>query len=96
MRPNPLLSLLLSILFCLGSHFVVQAATWVVDPGGAGDATDITGGLELASSGDTVLVLVGTYNENLRMPEGVILIGAAGAYGTVIQPVDAFRPVISC
>jgi MYXO-CTERM domain-containing protein len=41
------------------------ASTWVVDPGGGGDATTIMGGVALAATGDVVQVQPGTYREDV-------------------------------
>lgn len=44
---------------------IVHAATWTVDAGGGGDATTVQDGISLAATGDTVLVLPGTYVEDI-------------------------------
>jgi hypothetical protein len=42
-----------------------RAATWYVTQAGTGDATTIQTGIDLASTGDTVLVTPGTYTDTL-------------------------------
>ena len=62
------------------------AATWVVDPSGSGDATTIQGGIDLASPGDSVTVLPGTYFEGLRVAtDDLTVIGLQGAAATVLD-----------
>lgn len=48
----------------------------------------IQAAIDAASSGDTVLVAVGTYNENLTMKDGVILKSVAGPTNTIINGVS--------
>jgi predicted outer membrane repeat protein len=73
-----------------------SAATWIVDPGGAGHATTVAGGLALASYGDTVLVRAGTYYEHLlMMPDGVVLLGESGPELTVLNG-SYVAPVFWC
>ena len=57
----------------------VTARTWVVDPGGPGDALTILQGINLASAGDTVMVTCGNYYENgIYMKHGIYLTGGTG------------------
>lgn len=56
----PLLSAILAIPFLSTGS---RAATWLVDPSGAGDALTIQAGVNLAGAGDTVRVACGTYHE---------------------------------
>ena len=68
---------------------------WTVDPSGGGDATTIKGGLNLASDGDTVSVLAGTYDVTmppLTMKAGVMVIGPG--IGDGILDDDPLRAVI--
>jgi len=76
-----LLFVLAPFLLC-GEAF---ASTIIVDPGGGGDATTIQGGLDLASAGDMVQVLPGTYVENLVMVSGVWLCSASGPETAIID-----------
>ena len=75
------------ILACIliGPILEVQAREFVVDPSGAGDRETIQGALSSAAAGDTVLVLPGSYLENLAMTSGVTLISRDGAETTVIN-----------
>src|SRR5262245_8490949 len=64
----------------------VHAAIWTVNPGGGGNATTISGGLALASAGDVVLVVPGTYMEHdLQLKPFVTLQSQAGAGATTID-----------
>jgi hypothetical protein len=76
----------LVLVFGAGAH----AATWHVVPGGGGDATTIQAGIDLASSGDMVMVAPGTYrglgNVNLNFNgKGITLKSDAGAGQTIID-----------
>ena len=87
MRPPATIVSLVGILLLSGSF----AATWVVDPGGGGDATTIQGGVDLASGGDEVLIQPGTYGEEVAVPVPLTLRGVAGREATVIDAEDV-RP----
>ncbi len=67
-----------------------NAATWNVVPGGGGDATTIQAGINLASSGDVVLVAPGTYtgaqNRNISFGgKNITVQASAGPLFTVID-----------
>ncbi len=68
----------------------VNAAIWIVDASGGGDAVTIQGGMALASAGDSVLVQPGTYPGGILAKSGVALIGVQGAEHTIV---DADGPV---
>ncbi len=68
--------LLISSLAVSVAHSAPVKASVVHVPG---DAATIKAGITLASSGDTVLVACGTYNEhNIRMKSGVVLLSETG------------------
>jgi hypothetical protein len=56
----------------------------------------VQAGIDSAAFGDTVLVLPGSYNENLVMKDGVVLLGRDGWPSTFLQPEAAGPPIISC
>lgn len=70
-----ILSTLCAIFFFLWGGFLIinpaMAATITVCPGTTCDASTIQGGINMASSGDWVVVSAGTYNENIYMRSGV-------------------------
>jgi hypothetical protein len=86
------------VMFVLGAMICSTgyATTYVVDPGGGGDAITIGGGLALAVSGDKVLVKAGTYTEHLVMVDGVVLVSESGRDVTTIQPEVPGQPLIRC
>ena len=61
------------------------AATWTVDPSGNGDSTTLTGAVALASDGDQIDVLPGSYAEQLDpLGKAVTVRGTSGSQATVI------------
>src|SRR5690349_7918502 len=63
----------------------VWATTWHVDKSGAGDATSIAGGIQLAATGDTVLIKSGVYFENsLHVDKSLAIVGETPNWPTVI------------
>jgi predicted outer membrane repeat protein len=85
-------TLLLVLTFTSAAH----ATTWFVNPGGGGDATTIQGGIDLASSGDVVVVASGTYsgagNVNVSFSgKDITVTSAAGAHFTIIDCQNSAR-----
>jgi hypothetical protein len=83
-------TVLLVTIFALACGGNAAAATWHVVPGGGGDATTIQAGIDLASSGDIVMVAPGTYsglgNVNLSFNgKGITLKSDSGPLLTVID-----------
>lgn len=77
-------------LLVLGLSVASFADTVVVDQGGSGDFTTIGSGLSAATSGDTVLVLLGTYagpgNRELSFDSKMIVLKSdAGAEETIVD-----------
>ncbi len=60
------------------------AATWVVDPGGGGDAVTIQGAVDLAAAGDEIVVKAGVYEEQVNLSHGLRIVGESGAAATTI------------
>ena len=60
-----------------------------------GDSVNIQGGLNIALSGDTVLVATGNYSERIIWPsrDGIKLLSEAGALATVIDAKDSGRVI---
>ena len=85
---KPLLLAALSALFLLSAHPCSAQSTWIVDQQGAGDFTAIQEAIDSPSvaDGDTVLVLPGTYQENLTVAEkDLVLRSDRGAATTTID-----------
>jgi hypothetical protein len=59
--------------------------TYNVNPDGSGDATTITGGMGMASPGDTLLVHPGEYVESFYMKDRVALISVGGPAVTTLK-----------
>ena len=75
-----------AMLVALSIPTEVPAVTWYVDQSGSGDATTIQAGVDLASPGDIVVVLPGTYHEQVDLTTNDLrLIGASGAEATIVD-----------
>jgi nitrous oxidase accessory protein NosD len=59
---------------------------WVVDPGGAGDASSITDALARAGVGATIAIRPGTYAESLTLDRAVHLVPAVPDEAPLIAP----------
>ena len=86
-------TLLLAIGFVLLLHPAAHSAVWEVP---SVPCPTIQAGIDSAAFGDTVLVLPGSYNENLIMRDGVVLLGRDGWSSTFLQPKATGAPIISC
>ena len=74
-----------------------NAATWMVNPDGSGDALTIQAGLALSSSGDSVVVACGIYREfQLIMKSGVTLTSATGQPDCVTIDAEGRGRVFKC
>jgi predicted outer membrane repeat protein len=73
------IALIFTITFCFISP---QAATWHITPEGAGDAPTIQAGINVASTGDTLLLADGTYagngNRDISVNKAVVLRSESG------------------
>ena len=93
MKQRTLIFAAVAVISCTVLTSPVTATTWHVP----GDASTIKGGIGLASSGDTVLVACGTYNEHyIRLKSGVVLLSETGQADCVT--IDALQQdrVIIC
>lgn len=87
MRPMLRLFMVVGLLSCA---VAADAGTWYVSPLGGGHATTIQAGIDLAASGDVVVVAAGTYsgpgNINLTYNgKGITLMSESGPFLTVID-----------
>jgi len=78
------------VVLVVAASATANAATWQVIPGGGGDATTIQDGINLAASGDVVVVAPGTYtgagNRNITFGgKNITVQSQAGALFTVID-----------
>jgi len=85
MRDRHIPTALLPIIVLFSGAF---AATWIVDPGGGGDATTIQGAVDLASAGDEVSILPGTYGEQVNLSQALTIRGAFGRDATIVDAED--------
>ena len=83
---------LLGALALLALPAPLLAATLVVDPAGAGDATTLTAALALAADGDLIEVLPGAYDEQLDPGGLAVTLRAVG--GPAVTTLTA--PTASC
>ena len=60
------------------------AATWVVDPSGAGDSLTVQGAIDLASSGDTIEIVAATTIEGIDLAGKDLELTGAGSTSTII------------
>jgi hypothetical protein len=81
----------LALVFAVSS--IAFSAVWEVP---SGTLTTIQAGIDTAAAGDTVLVLPGSYYENLVMKDGVVLLGRDGWGATTLRPETDGPPVIDC
>jgi hypothetical protein len=93
MKASTIGLLIAMTVLCFGPCY---AATWIVDPGGGGDALTINEGIALAAVGDTVLVKPSTYFENVVMGDGVALVSELGWGATIIEPAVDSLPIVTC
>ena len=83
--------LLISTLFATG---IASARTWTVLPDSTGDAPTIQAGIDSASSGDTVVVMCGTYYEHdISVKSGIRLTSETGDYTCVTIDADSLGRV---
>jgi len=66
-----------------GSALASPGKTWTVDDNGLADFSTIQAAIDAASSGDTVQVAAGTYNERILMKDGVTVEGAGAGVSII-------------
>ena len=75
-----------SILFAsIGSSSVASAASYLVGAGGAPEAPTLSAAVSVASSGDTLLVLPGTYVEVVTTSKSLVVKASSSAGSAVIN-----------
>ena len=91
LRRTVLVSLFIALLLCIPNiTIMVKAADIIVDDDGTGDYTTIQDAIDAASTGDTIWVKDGSYNEQLNVHTSVKIIADNGAepiiYATSYTP----------
>ncbi len=66
--------------------------TWYVEPTGG---TDIQNAINIASSGDTIIVRDGTYNENIVVDKSLTIRSQNGPAGVIIHPATTSANIIN-
>jgi len=96
------LRIMCAVVAVLAAGHTALAANWSVDAGGGGDYTTIQAAIDGASSGDSINIAAGTYNENLVINSAgsmaITLVGAGNgdndASNTIINGVAALTDTI--
>lgn len=87
--------ILIALLVFIGESATASAKTLIVDPGGAGNYTEIQDAIDSANSGDTIMVNAGTYTENLKLElELNIWSDSRNPEDTIIKPADQDENVV--
>ncbi|MCO4772263.1 MAG: right-handed parallel beta-helix repeat-containing protein [Deltaproteobacteria bacterium] len=86
---------LLCSLLALTAATPAFADTLTVDPAGAGDATTVQGGIDLASTGDVVEVLPGTYTEDIDFEGRNIVVSSTGGSQVTFLVGSGSGPVVT-
>jgi hypothetical protein len=77
---------LCSLLITIALPEALHARTWIVREDGSGDMPTIQGGIVRAVTGDTVLVMPGTYHEDIDfLGKGVLLKSDSGPEVTILN-----------
>ena len=87
------MAMLLSVVPTLVFPATTAAATWFVDPSGVMGFTTIQAAVTAASGGDDILVLDGTYAENVIVDKSLVIRSASSAAGVTVTAVTASSPV---
>lgn len=84
LRRAALLSLFIAFFLCIPNvTMIVKASDIIVDDDGTGDYLTIQDAIDAASSGDTIWVKDGSYNEQLNVHASVKIIADSGAEPTI-------------
>ncbi len=84
-------ALLAALAITVGSESL--GATLTVSPDGGSDYASVAEAVDAAASGDTVMVLPGTYSEPVYFQRDIVLLASAGPDSTVPQSVGSIQPV---